>query len=63
MIDCGCMPHYEVPQIVLKDCMYVGELDYFVVKQPFKEQHGFRVSWFCDSCQSEMACGLPIQQQ
>ena len=30
VIDCGCMPHYQVPRIVLKDCLYVEELDYFL---------------------------------
>ena len=29
-IDCGCMPEDEVPRIVLNNCMYVGELDYFL---------------------------------
>ena len=28
-IDCQCMNHNEVPQIVLSQCMYVGELDFF----------------------------------
>ena len=28
-IDCGCMPFDEVPQLVMVNCMYVGELDYF----------------------------------
>ena len=34
-IDCGCMPEDEVPRIVLNNCMYVGELDYFFVTRAF----------------------------
>ena len=30
-IDCGCMPEEEIPRIVLNNCMFVGELDYFFV--------------------------------
>ena len=30
--DCECMPHNEVLHIVLLQCMYVGELDYFFVE-------------------------------
>ena len=41
--DCGCMPHNEVPRIVLSQCLYVGELDYFFVEQPFLATYGFRV--------------------
>ena len=33
--DCGCMPHDEVPRIVLSQCLYVGALNYFLVEQPF----------------------------
>ena len=59
-IDCGCMPEDEVPRIILNNCMYVGELDHFVVHQPFLATHGFRVTLFCDECHSEMACGIPM---
>ena len=59
-IDCGCMPEDEVPRIVLNNCMYVGELDYFFVTQPFQTVYGFKVRWHCDECESEMACGFPM---
>ena len=42
-IDCYCMPEDEVPWIVLNKCMYVGELDYFFVTQPFQATYGFKV--------------------
>ena len=58
--DCECMPHNEVPRIVLSQCMYVGELDFFFVEQPFLATYGFRVRWHCDECESEMACGFPM---
>ena len=54
-IDCGCMPEDEVPRIVLNNCMYVGELDYFFVTQHFEATYGFRVRWHCDEFESEMA--------
>ena len=60
--DCKCMPYNEVPRIVLSQCMYVGELDYFFVEQPFLKTHGFRVWWHCDECESELACGFPLSQ-
>ena len=59
-IDCGCMPEDEIPRIVLNNCMYVGELDYFFVTQPFQATYGFQVRWYCDECESEMACGFPM---
>ena len=59
-IECSCMPVNEVPRIVLSQCMYVGELDYFYVTQPFHREYGFRVRWHCDSCLNEMACGFPM---
>ena len=58
--NCECMPHNEVPRIVLSQCMYVGELDYFFVEQPFLATYGFRVRWHYDECESEMACGFPL---
>ena len=58
--DCGCMPHDEIPRIVLTNCMYVGEMDYFFVEQPFQATHGFKVRWHCDQCISELACGFPM---
>ena len=59
-IDCNCMPLNEVPRIVLSQCMYVGEMDYFFVQQPFVAEYGFKVRWHCDECLSEMACGIPM---
>ena len=41
-IDCGHMPEDEVPRIVINNCLYVGELDYFVVTQPTLCQNGLR---------------------
>ena len=61
-IDCWCMPHDEVPRIILNKCMYVGKLEYFVVQQPFLDQQGFRLSCFCDDCHSEMACGIIVKK-
>ena len=58
-IDCGCMPEDEVPRIILANCMYPGELDYFFVTQPFQATYGFKVRWHCDECHSELACGEP----
>ena len=57
-IECDCMPPIDCPHIVLQKCLYVGELDFFIVNQPFLE-YGFEVSWFCNTCEDEMACGMP----
>ena len=54
------MDEDEFPRIVLNNCMWVGELDYFYVIQPFKAMYGFSVIWHCDYCQDEMACGFPM---
>ena len=59
-IDCGHMPEDQVPRIILNNCMFVGELDYFYVAQSFLATYGFRVIWHCDECQEEMACGFPM---
>ena len=40
-IQCNCMSVQEVPHIVLSNCMYVGELDYFYVDQPFLATYHF----------------------
>ncbi|CAL4078754.1 unnamed protein product [Meganyctiphanes norvegica] len=58
--DCGHMPPHEIPRLILSSCLYVGELDYFFVEQPFLDLYGFRVRWHCDECQAEMACGFPF---
>ena len=60
LTDCMCMPHNEVPRIILSQCLYVGELDYFFVEQPFQHVYGFRVRWHCDECEAELACGFPL---
>ena len=31
----------EFPQIIFNNCMYVGELGYFTMGQPFQESYGF----------------------
>ena len=54
------MPVEEIPRIVLNDCLYVGELDQFFVNQPFVEEYNFRVRWHCDTCEKELACGIPM---
>ena len=59
-IDCGCMPPEEIPRIMLSECYYPGEYDYFVVKQPFFATHYFKVRWHCDECLKEQACGTPF---
>ena len=58
--DCGHMPEEEIPRIVLSQCMWVGELDFFFVVQPFLAEYGFRVRWHCDEYFSELACGFPM---
>ena len=60
-IDCRHMPENEVPRIVINNCLYVGELNFFYVIQPFLATYGFEVLWHCDECQEEMACGMPMQ--
>ena len=59
-IDCECMDEDEYPRIVITNCLYVGELDFFFVMQPFKADYGFYVRWHCAYCAEEMACGFPI---
>ena len=39
--DCEHMLYYEVPRIILSQCMWVGELDYFFVQQLFLATYGF----------------------
>ena len=55
-INCDC--NNQSPRITLQACLYVGELDYFEVHHPFVEL-GFYVSWYCNTCHNEMACGMP----
>ena len=57
-IDCDCSDTFDSPRITLQKCLYVGELVFFIVEQPFLEL-GFHVSWYCNTCGDEMACGMP----
>ena len=57
-IDCECMSE-EVPQLRVSSCHLPGELDYFVVVQPFQEQYGFCLTWHCLVCRGELSCGFP----
>ena len=36
-IDCDCIAQNDSPRITLQKCLYVGELDFFIVDQPFRE--------------------------
>ena len=56
--DITCVCNNQTPRMTLRECLYVGELDFFKVHQPFVE-YGFYVSWHCNSCDDEMACGMP----
>ena len=58
-IDCHHMPEEEVPRLRIPRCYYPGELDYFFVTQPFLQQYGFKLRWYCDECHAAMACGTP----
>ena len=42
-IDCGCIPLNQVARIVISNCLYVGELDYYYVTHTFMATYGFRV--------------------
>ena len=59
-INCGHMPEDEIPRIMLSQCYYPGEYDYFFVKQPFFETHKFKVRWHCDECHAELCCATPF---
>ena len=59
-INCGHMPEDEIPRIMLAQCYYPGEYDYFFVEQPFFATHKFKVRWHCDECHAELACGTPF---
>ena len=56
-IDCLCN-NKQNPRITLRNCLYVGELDFFEVHQPFIDI-GFFIYWHCNVCRDEMACGMP----
>ena len=60
-LNCGHMPEEEIPRIMLAQCYYPGEYDYFFVQQPFVETHKFKVRWHCDECHAELACGTPFK--
>ena len=51
----GPIPEAEGGQMLLP-----GELDYFIVEQPFLQQHGFKDTWLCFTKHShEFSCGVP----
>ena len=56
-INCFCNNEQNT-HITLRNCMYVGELDYFEVEQPFTDI-GVLIYWHCTRCRHEMACGMP----
>ena len=56
-LDCMCN-NKPNPRIILRRCLYVGELDYFEVHQPFVDI-GFLIYWHCTICRDEIACGMP----
>jgi len=58
-IDCRCIPEDEIPRLILSNCLYPGECDYYFVTQPFKDTYGFKVMWHCDACHGELCCGEP----
>ena len=62
-LNCGHMPQEEIPRIMLPECYYPGEYDFFFVQQPFFEAHKFKVRWHCDECHNELACGSPFLNQ
>ena len=59
LLQCLCNGEEAAPRLVLGSCLYPGELDYFIVMQPFLAQYGFNVTWFCNICNAELACGFP----
>ena len=69
MISCPCfhepacdhgLSEDFLPRIIIKNCLYIGELDKLFVEQPLLEQHGFKVTWICYECHTEYACGFPM---
>ena len=58
-IDCCHMSIDDVPRIYIPFCLYPGELDYFIVTQPFHQEYGFKLIWHCEECKQELACGFP----
>ena len=61
---CGHMPEDEFPRLRVDKCYYLRELDYFMVREPFLQQHNFRVTWICSQCflarhPEEFSCGFP----
>ena len=59
-LNCGHMPADEIPRIMLPQCYYPGEYDYYFVKQPFFKSHKFKVRWHCDECHAELCCATPF---
>ena len=57
---CGHMPEAQFPRLKVGRCYYPGELDYFIVEQPFLQQHCFKVTWLCFTKHGhEFSCGAP----
>ena len=62
-IACPCMLNpcnheIELPVLYLTRCLLPGELDYFLVTEPFLAEYNFRTSWICFVCKSEYSCGI-----
>ena len=55
--NCPCLSEDEVPRLRISRCYFPGELDYFSVTQPFRQDYGFQVTWHCHVCLSEYSCG------
>ena len=55
--NCPCLSENEVPRLRISRCYLVGELVYFTVTQPFRQDYGFQVTWHCHVCLSEYSCG------
>ena len=58
-IDCFHMSIDDVPRIYVPFCLYPGELDFFIATQPFHQEYGFKLTWHCNECEQELACGFP----
>ena len=56
---CLCVSRHK--RLVLDKCYYVGELDKLFIEQPFADDPGFNIQWFCESCGEEQCCGMPTE--
>ena len=62
-IACSCMLNHcdhetDIPVLYLTRCLLPGELDFFLVTEPFLEDYNFTTSWICFECKSEYCCGI-----